>query len=659
MFTPKAPTQTRSEASRLNAFAGTDQTRWENYSKEVEEKILGMIKDNCSFEEIHRFASSSRSRIAKELQHETGKDHTFGQYRNSARELDIRQDIYSDEFFATSSGANYPILIKLKATILSQENTKQVVKKTTNHNTVEYESIPQGSTYLPDVIKLPYSSDYANLSLSMTLTPNKTFPSYLEPKISVTHGHMSPSVFNAAMAGLNDFFIVLKKTDDEQAALNMIGLLAYDLSRLMFLERGGAAVHGWIIRALIKYRFKTDIGNLSIYGIPFDIYAQVQLDRDEYARDFARTITRLMKRIEEGQKSQSSKEEKEEAVSSPYPDFIELPSLDAKQEQIDLRSQKEVLSTSISLPTPTDQPAQGSPYSSFFSKNKSGEGYSFVNSSQCLLRGDTREPEFIKACGGFNPWASHDLYQLLEQMDQCDDSREYNRLNQLVSNMLASNQIIPEEVEVIQQIIALKNMLAETENEHLKSTCKEEIKILEERLHMISQPKYKIEQLKDELNEKELKTLSKATFDPLDPVLHRTTTQANASGFVSFTDSLAVASSFSTKRSRDAKPVHAGYVYVVRARGALVADTASEQDFEHEYSLPGGLDWRDVLAFREVTYDDKTKSFNFSGPTFLNKEFSEKLKPQAEGIMRLLSNRKQGKEEQNSRENDNPSCTIL
>jgi hypothetical protein len=658
MFTPKAPTQTRTEATRLNAFPSTDQTRWENYSKEVEEKILGMIKENCSFKEIHRFASSSRSRIAKELEHETSKQNTFGKYRDSNRELEVRQDTYSDEVFATSSGANYPILIKLKATILSQKNTKQVIKKTTNDNTTEFESLQNGSTYLPDLINFRYKSDYANLSFNMTLTPNKTFPSYLEPKITVTHGYMIPPIFETAMAGLNDFFISLKKTDDEQTYLNMLGLLAYDLSRLMFLERGGAAVHGWIIRALINHRFKKDVGNLSLYGIPFDIYAQVQLDRDDYARDFARTITRLMKRIKEGQNAQSNKEEKKEAVSSPYPDFIKLTSLDAEQEQIDLRSQKEVLSTSISLPTRTDKPAQGSPYSSFFSKNKLGEGYSFVSSSQCLLRGDTREPEFIKACGGFNPWASHDLYQLLEQMDQCDDSCEYNRLKQLVSNMLASNQIIPEEVEVIQQIIALKNMLAETENAHLKSTCEEEITILEERLYMISQPKYKIEQLKDELNEKELKTLSTATFDPLDPLLHRTTTQANASGFVSFTDSLAIASSFSTKISRDAKPVHAGYVYVVRARGALVADTASEQDFEHEYSLPGGLDWRDVLAFREVTYNDKTKSFNFSGPTFLNKEFSEKLKSQADEITRLLSNRKQSKEEQNSKGND-PSCTIL
>lgn len=628
----------------------------------MEEKILGMIQDNCSFEEIHRFASSSRSRIAKELKHETGKDHTFGQYRNSERELDIRQDIYSDEYFATSTGANYPILIKLKAIILSQKDTKEVTKQTQPDHSIEYQSRPQGSTYLPEMIRLPYSTAYANLSFSMTLTPNKAFPSYLEPKISVTHGYMNHYVLKTAMAGLNDFFITLKKTDDEQTYLNRVGLLAYDLSRLMFLERGGAAVHGWIIRALIKSKFKVDIGNLSIYGIPFDIYAQVQLDREQYAKDFMLSITRLMKQAADEKKTQSSKEEKEELVSSPYPDFLELPSSDSKQEKTDLRSLKSVFSTSISLPTPNDQSDKNSPYSGFFSTNKKlAEGYSFVNSTQCLLRGDTRKPEFIMACGGFNPWASHDLFQLLEQMDICQNAQEFNRLSQLVNNMLASNQIIPEEVQVAQQIIALRNMLKEVEDANLKSICKAEIKTLEERLQFISQPQYKVEQLKDKLEKEELKALTSAVFNPLDPNLHRATTQANASGFVSFTDSLAVASSFATKFSRQAEPISVGYVYVVRGRGTLIANKSTQHGFEHEYSLPGGLDWRDVLAFREVKYDSKAQCFHFSGSTFVNKEFSQKLKSQAEEIMVLLSNRKPGKEQQNSKGNDNqsPSCTIL
>ncbi|MDX1836664.1 hypothetical protein DIZ81_00405 [Legionella taurinensis] len=650
MFTPKASIQTRSEASRLNTFASTDQTLWESLSKEVEEKILSMIEGNRSFEEIHQFASSSRSRIAKELKHETGKDNTFGQYRDSNRELELRQDIYSNRNFANSSGANYPILIKLKATILSQKNTKQVIKKTTSDNTTEFESLQQGSTYLPDLIELTYGSAYANLSFSMTLTPNKTFPSYLEPKITVTHGYMSHPVFKTAMAGLNDFFIRLKKTDDEQTYLNMLGLLAYDLSRLMFLERGGAAVHGWIIRALINHRFKKDVGNLSLYGIPFDIYAQVQLDRDDYARDFARSITRAMKRVDEGQPSKSSKEER---VSSTFPDFLELSPLNSEQKTIDLRAQKGVLSTSIDLPTPKDKSPHHSPYLGFFSHNKLTEGYSFVDGSQCLFRGDTRKPEFIKACGGFNPWITHDLYQLLDQMDQCEDTQEYRRLNQLVDNMVASHQVLLEEVQVIQQIIALKSMLAETTNEHLKSTCNEEIKTLEERLKLISQPQYRIEQLKYKLSQDDLNALSKATFEPLDLGLHRKITQVHASGFVSLTASLAVASTFSNKISRDAKSEPVGYVYVVRARGTLVANEAAHQGFEHEYSLPGGLDWRDVLAFREVSYDSKADCFRFSGPAFLNKEFSEKLKPQADEIMQLLGSRKPGKEEQ-----DSPFCSI-
>lgn len=662
MFTPKAPSQTRSEVSRLNAFASTDQNLWEQYSKEVEEKILAMIDDNCSFEEIHRFASSFRSRIAKELKQEREKDHAFGQYRNSERELSIRHDIYSNKHFATSAGANYPILIKLKAIILSQESTKQVTKQTDKPSLIEYQSRPQGSTYLPDRIEMTYGMDYANLSFSMRLTPNNAFPSYLEPHISVTHGHMNHYVLTTAMAGLNDFFIDLKKTDDEQTYLNKVGLLAYDLSRLMFLERGGAAVHGWIIRGLLKSKFKIDIGNLSIFGIPFDIYAQVQMDRDQYARDFMRSISRSMMHVSEEKKAKSSKQEQEEQVKSTYPDFIELTSSDSKQEKTDLRSLKDVFSTAINLPTPKDQSDQNSPYSGFFSTNNNlAEGYSFVNSTQCLLRGDTRKPEFIMACGGFNPWASHDLFQLLEQMDSCEDTQEFNRLNQLLKNMLSSNQIIPEEVEVTQQIIALQGMLEETQDDNLKSICKTEIKTLEERLQFISQPEYKIKQLKDKLQKEELKALTGAVFNPLDPNLHRATTQANASGFVSFTDSLAVASTFSTKFSRLAEPVSVGYVYVVRGWGTLIANKSAQHGFEHEYSLPGGLDWRDVLAFREVKYDSKARCFHFSGSTFINKEFSAKFKSQAKEIMGLLSNRTPGKEEQNSKGNDNPSpsCTIL
>lgn len=88
---------------------------------------------------------------------------------------------------------------------------------------------------------------------------------------------------------LNPTYQNIRRMDNTDKLLFTLGLLSYDLSRPNLLKRGSAAVTLYISFALGR-RTVQDFRIPNLHDLPFDIYAQVQLNRHQYAIDFARSI---------------------------------------------------------------------------------------------------------------------------------------------------------------------------------------------------------------------------------------------------------------------------------------------------------------------------------------------------------------------------------
>src|SRR3990167_6933342 len=84
---------------------------------------------------------------------------------------------------------------------------------------------------------------------------------------------------------------------------------------------------------------------------------------------------------------------------------------------------------------------------------------------------------------------------------------------------------------------------------------------------------------------------SKEGEEILDIASHRVTAQG--SGVVSYTSDMNVAKDFGLNINQD------GYVYLAKVTGAIT-DAARQLIAEKEYSVPGGTDAEDIVAFRKV-----------------------------------------------------------
>ncbi|HRE31749.1 MAG TPA: hypothetical protein PLD88_07245, partial [Candidatus Berkiella sp.] len=79
---------------------------------------------------------------------------------------------------------------------------------------------------------------------------------------------------------------IIEPSCQGEDALLLLGLLAYDLSNILLYNRGSAAITGWLIRAIAQEKGINLDHVLKVNELAFDIYAQVQPSRKQYALDF-------------------------------------------------------------------------------------------------------------------------------------------------------------------------------------------------------------------------------------------------------------------------------------------------------------------------------------------------------------------------------------
>lgn len=115
---------------------------------------------------------------------------------------------------------------------------------------------------------------------------------------------------------------------------------------------------------------------------------------------------------------------------------------------------------------------------------------------------------------------------------------------------------------------------------------------------------------------------SKKPQKPLDVAKHRSSSGTMRSGFVSTTVNQATAHLFGKPSLYNRKSNSTYTIYSLLATGAM---TPAENLWfrEKEYSVPGGIDYEDIIAYRECRFLDDSHFIKCSD-IFFNKKFAKK-----------------------------------
>jgi len=294
-FSKNENSSKRSESLRKDVYSGSDQSKWDKQSQEVEENIADMFASGKSLLTIYEFARKERHRIAVDLHHEPPEK--FGQLRISGQDSREECDVYKPNSIAGSNTKDTSTFTTIATIALNQQDKFEFKHPLFEdgyamHSTAIWLSASKEQPLFVYASKTDYPNKpsleiYSNYDLA---NPPNTNPPPLPAMIKVSWQQMDPSIYQANLIKCDDIIKTYRPLTGEDA-LFQLGLLAYDLSRMTLLTRGSAAVNGWIIRGLAADK-GMQLGVLRVNGLPFDIYAQLQLDRNQYAKDFVASLAK-------------------------------------------------------------------------------------------------------------------------------------------------------------------------------------------------------------------------------------------------------------------------------------------------------------------------------------------------------------------------------
>ena len=105
-------------------------------------------------------------------------------------------------------------------------------------------------------------------------------------KLTVTYGEMNEIIYAEKLDKMNTLFKNIISDDcKDNEFYEQLGTFLYQMTKLMFLTRGTAAVNGWIGRAIAQAKGIT-IDNIHVNHLPFDIFAECELDEKKYVKKF-------------------------------------------------------------------------------------------------------------------------------------------------------------------------------------------------------------------------------------------------------------------------------------------------------------------------------------------------------------------------------------
>ena len=285
----------RTESMRKDVYSGSNQRIWETESRKVEKTIQDMFESKANLLSIYEFARKERHRIAIDLQHEPAEK--FGQLRVTGQDSREECDVYKPNSIAGNNTKDTSTFTAIATIALSQKDKFAFIHPLFEdgyalHSTAIWLSASKEKPIFAYASKTDYPTKpsleiYSSYDLA---NPSDANPLPLPTMIKVSWQRMDPSIYEANLIKCDDVIKAYRPLEGEDA-LFQLGLLAYDLSRLTLLTRGSAAVNGWVIRGLAAAK-GMELGVLRVNGLPFDIYAELQLDRNQYAKDFVASLAK-------------------------------------------------------------------------------------------------------------------------------------------------------------------------------------------------------------------------------------------------------------------------------------------------------------------------------------------------------------------------------
>lgn len=248
------------EKYRADNFKNSSE-QWEEQST-IAVNILKKLFDDPSndFFTIFEAARQQRALVAKELGHEPLIQ--FGEKR-----IELHRQAIGDKYSPDASP--HELYSAIQAFLNSQ--LQNFLFKNLTQDQQRY------FLYTADGWLLTYDCP-SHMNASIT------------PKIEAKYPIIDEKRYLESLELLNVELHALRAAiQNEDKFLFRLGLLIYDLARINLLTRGSASTSLWIGTAIGGDKFK-NFNFKHIDGIPFDMYAQLQLNRKQYAIDFAKSI---------------------------------------------------------------------------------------------------------------------------------------------------------------------------------------------------------------------------------------------------------------------------------------------------------------------------------------------------------------------------------
>jgi len=257
----------------LNAVRGIEkQKRWAGYCLNVESKILDMFKAKSSLTDIFDYARMVRRKIAD-------KENVISSYQFGELRMFPSIDIYSavkDETIVSGTiFDSIASVIKDEVTIGTSDNlfNTNFFKKSIEINTV---------------CQLPIET------LEMTSKDKSVI------KVTTIFSSMRQSEIYDSLNKIDKHFLQPIYNHDDQNQdefLTMLGQFVFHMVRLYPLTRGTAGTIQWMIRSLMKEHLELNMGDINLgekKDIPYDVYAQLVSNPDNYAAVFKNSLIGLV-----------------------------------------------------------------------------------------------------------------------------------------------------------------------------------------------------------------------------------------------------------------------------------------------------------------------------------------------------------------------------
>lgn len=296
----------QTENLRLTLFKGTNQDEWTTYSTLTRNTITKMIGENKNLFDIYDFARAERRKMAIRFRHTNQEDddgkYWFGAVRNTSYFGDYH-DVYTAKKFAASEQADDKLYQMILHILIEQSelfDIRNVINKQTHQLTFQwlYQAGVSVTSKSERIVQYSAQEKAQEGNVNISYYKKEIFQHgswHEQPDILsviVKWGDMNREIYAKKLNELDSLFNEIKEcVYTSKECLKKIGYLAYDLARLIPCGRGSAFNAGITIKGIAAaMRFPEIGGNMHVHGLPFDVYAHLQQNRDQYAEEFCNDV---------------------------------------------------------------------------------------------------------------------------------------------------------------------------------------------------------------------------------------------------------------------------------------------------------------------------------------------------------------------------------